>query len=141
MRLYNFKASNKNIEFILSNVSDISETRPLFGSSWGAYRATNENVKKFDGSVNYLFGGYNWPIFGRSYSICVKLDKKTKKADVTIEAHDSVLLDMLNELVDSDGLTIAEISKDKITKLISNISAEFMAVSDMSSRGNHFYPQ
>jgi hypothetical protein len=108
MLLYNFHANGKAISFTLEGFKDIGELRPLFGSSMGGYRATDEIITKNGNTVCYHFESFKWPILGYSYVIDIKtarINKRMTVADVTVQGINSTLADIVSGIKDNKSVT------------------------------------
>jgi hypothetical protein len=107
------------IEFVLSGIHDISEIRRIFGSSWGAYRATNEEVLyKTDEEKCYRFEGIKWPIFGQNYIIDVRLNKEERRATVEIKGRESALTDILLAIEKADEIEIPSKTRREMSNAV-----------------------
>jgi hypothetical protein len=122
MRLRHLEFNKDYIKFVLSGIHDISEIRRVFGSSWGAYRATNEELlwesNKDYGEHYYRFESIKWPIFGQSYVIDVHLNKEEKRAAVEIKGRESTLMDILLAIEKADEIKIHPKTRKEISNAV-----------------------
>ena len=108
MLLYNFHANGKAISFTLEGFKDIGDLRPLFGSSIGGYRATDETITKKGSTVYYHFESFKWPIIGNTYVIDIKttrINRRMNVANVTVQGINSTLADIVSGIKDNESVT------------------------------------
>jgi len=122
MRLRHLEFKKNYIEFVLSGIHDISEIRHIFGSSCGAYRATNEKMlweqdEDYD-EYYYRFESIRWPIFGQSYVINVHLNKNKNMATVEIKGRESALTDILLAIEKADEIEIPSKTRKEMSNAV-----------------------